>query len=208
MPIDLAALVNPAHTAVLTSECQRSVVGDMSLLRELADAAGPALANIARLTVAARDAGAPVVHCVYLPRPDGKATSQNTRMAAALRRRQSEAGGTVDTVAAAAVVAPITVEDDDIVLSRMHGMSPMHETGLDPILRNLGVTTIVITGVSLNVAVPNITMDAVNKGYTVVIPRDAVAGVPAAYGEAMLDNTLSVLAYLTTTDELLAGWKA
>ena len=207
MPIDLAALVNPAHTAILTSECQRSVVGDMSLLRELADGAAPALANIARLTSAARGVGAPVLHCVYLPRPDGKGTSQNTRMAAALRRRQSEAGGTVDTVAAAEVVAPITVEEEDIVLSRMHGMSPMHETGLDPILRNLGVKTLVVTGVSLNVAVPNITMDAVNKGYTVVIPRDAVAGVPAAYGEAMIDNTLSVLAYITTTDELAGFWK-
>ena len=206
MPIDLAAITRPEHTVLFTSECQRSVVGDLTLLRELADAAGPALVNIARLATAARGAGVQVMHAVYLPRPDGKGTSQNTRMAAAIRRRQSEAGGTPDTVAAAEVVAPITVEDADIVVSRMHGMSPTHETGVDPILRNLGTKTLVLTGVSLNVAIPNITMDAVNKGYTVVIPRDAVAGVPAAYGEAMLDNTLSVLAYLTTTQELVDLW--
>ena len=49
-------------------------------------------------------------------------------------------------------------------------------------------------------------MDAVNRGYTVVIPRDAVAGVPPEYGEAMLQNTLAMLAFITTTEELVGIW--
>ena len=60
----------------------------------------------------------------------------------------------------------------------------MGGTDLDAILRNLGVTTIVAVGVSLNVAIPNLVMDAVNAAYRVVLPRDAVAGVPADYGTA------------------------
>jgi nicotinamidase-related amidase len=205
MPIDLAALVDPAHTAIITSECQRSVVGDLTMLPDLAQLATGALDNIGRLVKVARSAQVPVMHCVYLPRPDGKGTSMNTRMAAALKKRQG-AGADADPVAAAQVVDAISVEDSDIVMSRMHGMSPMNDTGVDPVLRNLGVTTIVLTGVSLNVAIPNITMDAVNRGYYVVIPRDAVAGVPADYGEAMLRNTLAMLAFLTTTDELVGLW--
>jgi biuret amidohydrolase len=205
MAIDLAALVDPGHTAIITSEVQRSVVGDMTMLPELAQLAGPALDNIGRLVKVARAAAVPVMHCVYLPRPDAKGTSLNTRMAAALKKRAGS-GPAVDVVAAAQVVDAISVEDDDIVMSRMHGMSPMNDTGVDPVLRNLGVTTIVLTGVSLNVAIPNITMDAVNRGYHVVIPRDAVAGVPAEYGEAMLRNTLAMLAFLTTTDELISIW--
>jgi nicotinamidase-related amidase len=49
-------------------------------------------------------------------------------------------------------------------------------------------------------------MDAVNAAYRVVVPRDAVAGIPAEYGEAIITNTLSLLATITTTDDLLQAW--
>jgi biuret amidohydrolase len=74
------------------------------------------------------------------------------------------------------------------------------------VLRNLGVSTIVVVGVSLNIAIPNVVMDAVNAACRVVVPRDAVAGVPTEYGTAVIDNTLSLLATITTTDELLQTW--
>ena len=83
----------------------------------------------------------------------------------------------------------------------------MSGTGLDPVLRNLGVSTIVVVGVSLNIAIPNVVMDAVNSAYRVIVPRDAVAGVPAEYGAAVIANTLSLLATITTTDDLLGVWK-
>ena len=78
------------------------------------------------------------------------------------------------------VPAEIGVDPADIVLARYHGLGPMTGTQLDPMLRNLGVTTIVGVGVSLNVGMTNLAFDAVNRGYQIVIPRDAVAGVPAA----------------------------
>jgi nicotinamidase-related amidase len=84
----------------------------------------------------------------------------------------------------------------------------MYGTDLDPVLRNLGVSTVVVVGVSLNIAIPNLVMDAVNAAYHVVLPRDAVAGIPTEYGEAIIDNTLSMLATITTTDELLRAWRA
>jgi len=40
----------------------------------------------------------------------------------------------------------------------------------------------------------------------VVIPRDAVAGVPREYADAVLDNSLSLIATLTTADQLLDAW--
>ena len=39
-----------------------------------------------------------------------------------------------------------------------------------------------------------------------MIPRDAVAGVPREYADAVLDNSLSLIATLTTCDEILAAW--
>ncbi len=40
MAFDLATLVCPEHTALVTQECQRGVMGDLSALPELAEAAG------------------------------------------------------------------------------------------------------------------------------------------------------------------------
>ena len=82
----------------------------------------------------------------------------------------------------------------------------MTGTQLDPILRNLGVGTIVGVGVSINVGMTNLAFDAVNRGYQIVIPRDAVAGVPSDYAQAVLENTLHIVATLTSTAAVLRAW--
>lgn len=70
-------------------------------------------------------------------------------------------------------------------------------------LRDLGCRTLIVTGVSADVAAPNAVFDAVNLGYTVVVPRDAIAGVPAEYTPAMIRHTHASVATVATTDEVL-----
>jgi nicotinamidase-related amidase len=65
----------------------------------------------------------------------------------------------------------------------------------------------VIVGVSTNVAIPNAVFDAVNLGYEVVLPRDGIAGVPAGYADTLIANSLSLVATITTTDEILGCWE-
>ncbi|MCC5951186.1 MAG: isochorismatase family protein [Acidimicrobiia bacterium] len=204
MAPELAALVDPAHTALVTQECQKGVIGPDGPLAELvAAAAATVVPNAARLAAAARVAGVPVVHCVAERRADGLGSNANARLFGAMRKAgvQLEPGSQ-----ATEVVDEIGVAPTDVVRTRLHGLGPMGGTDLDPVLRNLGVRTIVGVGVSLNVGMLSFCLDAVNLGYTFVMPRDAVAGVPAAYGEAVLDNTLALLATLPTTDEVLACW--
>jgi nicotinamidase-related amidase len=50
-------------------------------------------------------------------------------------------------------------------------------------------------------------MDAVNLGYRFVLPRDAVAGIPREYSDAVIDNTLSLLCTIVATDDVLAVWE-
>jgi nicotinamidase-related amidase len=52
----------------------------------------------------------------------------------------------------------------------------------------------------------NLALDAVNRGYQTVLPRDAIAGVPAEYADAVIDNTLALVATISTTDEVLRAW--
>ena len=105
------------------------------------------------------------------------------------------------------VTDEIGVDPSDIVLPRYHGLGPMTGTQLDSILRNLGVTTIVGVGVSLNIGMTDFAFSAVNRGYQFVMPRDAVAGVPREYGESVIENSLAFVATLTTTDALIKAWR-
>ena len=204
MPIDLAALLAPARTALVANECQRGVVGDRSLLPELARAAATMIPNVARLAAAARRAGAAVVHTTAIRRLDGRGASTNARLFVATQRTgRAVAPGSAE----AEIVPEIPVADSDFVVPRLHGVSPMHATELDPILRNLGVRTIVAVGVSVNIALTNLVFDAVNAGYQVVVPRDAVAGLPAEYVDAVFAHTLGLLATVTTTAEVVAVWE-
>lgn len=202
----LVAQLDPATTALMTVECQQGVVGRDSALPELAREArsSGALANVARLVSAAHEAGVQVVHAVAERRPDGRGAGDNARLfrAAARLPVQQYSGST-----AVRVAEPIEVADEDLVVRRLHGLSPLAGTEVDALLRNLGCRTLVITGVSANVAIPNAVFDAVNLGYTAVVPSDAIAGVPAEYTPAMIRNTLALVATITTTDDALACWK-
>lgn len=205
MPLDLAALVDPAHTAVITSEVQNGVVGERSALPALAESAAvEMLPSLTRLLPAARVAGVQVVHCTAYRRADGKGANHNARLFLGVRRSPvALLPGTPEVE----VVPALGPEPEDLVLTRTHGLDPMSGTDLDPVLRNLGVRTIVVTGVSVNVAVTNLVMDAVNRGYDVVVPRDAVCGLPREYADAVIDNTLALLAAITTTDVLVGIWE-
>ncbi|MGG7575316.1 cysteine hydrolase [Streptomyces sirii] len=197
---------DPASTVLLTVECQRGVVGQDSALPELADAVrtSGALANIARLVAAAHDAGIQVLHAVAERRPDGRGASHNARLFKAAERLpvQQIVGST-----AVRIAEPIPVSEADLVVRRLHGLSPIAGTDVDALLRNLGCRTLVVTGVSANVAIPNAVFDAVNLGYSAVVPADAIAGVPADYTPAMVRNTLALVATVTTTQDVLAGWR-
>ncbi|MEU0074394.1 isochorismatase family protein [Streptomyces sp. NPDC006332] len=202
----LSELLDPATTVLLTVECQQGVVGPASALPELAEEArsSGALANVALLVAAAHESGVQVIHAIAERRPDGRGASRNARLfRAAERLPVQQVAGTP----AVRVAAPIEVTEQDLVVRRLHGLSPMQGTDADALLRNLGCRTLVVTGVSANVAIPNTVFDAVNRGYTAVVPTDGIAGVPSDYTPAMIRNTLALVATLTSTDEVLSCWR-
>ena len=205
MPLDLTELVAPPHTALVLQEVQNGVVGERSALPALAHAAAEIdlIGNCARLARAARRVGVTVIHCTAETRDDGLGANSNARLFAGVKKSpvRLSPGST-----AVQVPRPIGVEPQDILLPRYHGVGPMTGTQLDSILRNLGTDTIVGVGVSVNIGMTNLAFDAVNRGYQIVMPRDAIAGVPAEYAQAVIDNTLSLVATITTTNEVLGAW--
>jgi biuret amidohydrolase len=205
VPVELASLVRPAHTAVVVQEVQEGVVGAGAGLPALAAAADEVgmVPAIARLLAAGRAAGVRVIHATAETLPDGFGANRNARLFAGARR-----AGVLTAAGADAVrpVAGLGVADGDLVLPRYFGLSPLGAGPLDGLLRNEGVTTLVVVGVSLNIAIPHLVFEAVSRSYQVVLPTDAVVGVPVAYGEAVVANSLALVATRTTTDELTAIW--
>jgi nicotinamidase-related amidase len=204
---DLTELTAPSHTALVLQEMQEGVVGRESALPELAaEVARTGLVAVcARLTRTARAAGVQVVHCTAENRADFKGANRNGRLFASIRKSPVQL---LPGSFAAQPVAEIGLAPEDLVLPRGHGLSPMLGTHLDVTLRNLGITTVVAVGISLNLALLNLALDAVNLGYQVVIPRDAAVAVPPEYGEQVLAHSLGMVTTITTTDDLVAAWSS
>jgi nicotinamidase-related amidase len=201
--------LEPSTTAVLTMELQNGVVGEGAMMAALVDELQRAgtLDAVRRLCDAARDAGARVVHCTQVSRPDGAGGSNNCKIfSLAARQRREQGYGATDMGTPGAELVPGLEDPRDIVVPRMHGMTPFTSTSLDQILRNLGIRTVIATGVSVNLGVFGMVMTAMDVGYQVVIPRDAVAGVPREYADAVLDNSLALIATITTTDRIVEAW--
>jgi nicotinamidase-related amidase len=58
----------------------------------------------------------------------------------------------------------------------------------------------------VNLGVFGMSMTALDLGYQVVLARDAVAGVPVEYAQAVIDNSLSLITTVVTVDDVLAAW--
>ncbi|HMC67658.1 MAG TPA: isochorismatase family cysteine hydrolase [Mycobacteriales bacterium] len=205
MPVDLAAMLAPSHTAMLTMEMQRGVFGTRSPVPDLARVVREdgVIANIRRLAEAARATGVPVVHCTVERRADGAGSADNCPL---LHVVAKGGGGMTAGSPAAAVIDELGPDPADIICPRAHGVSPFIGTTLDPTLRSLGVRTVIASGVSVNLGVLGMVIEAVNFGYTVVLPTDATAGFPREYADAVCNGTLALLATRVTTDDVIAVW--
>lgn len=207
MALDFTELVAPAHTAVVTCEMQRGVIGDLTTGPELAAEAAELgiIERSAALCQAARSHGVRVVHALVALRGDRAGLSINNPMMAYVVKNPDQVR---EGTPAADLVPELGPEPEDIECRRIHGLTPFTGTELDAILRNLGVRTIVPVGVSVNEALLGLCLSAADLGYRIALPTDAIAGVPRSYAEDVVRNTLAFLSNLTTTEKVIAAWDA
>lgn len=197
--------INPTRAAVLTMEMQRGVVGDMSTIPDLAAvvASEGIVKQTARLLDAARSVGVPVVHCLAGFRGDRAGTPLNAPLIKAMLRDPNHL---LIGTPATEVLPELGPEPSDLTSMRMHGVSPFGGTDLDGLLRNMEVHTLVVTGVSVNLGIVGLAIEAVNLGYEVVVVRDAVTGVGSEYVEDVLANTLRLISRVAMVDDVISGW--
>ncbi len=206
MSFPISPVTDPACTALLTVELQTNRVGETAN-GPLAVSARGVLPAIHRLVASAREVGVPVAHCLKMARRD--ALGRNTNVMLYKLRGQIPAEPLPpdnEPVDGSELIASLGPDVRDLLFTRLHGMSPVCDTGVDPVLRTLNIKNVIVVGISANIAIPNSVMDLANRGYEVVVPRDAIAGTPAGYTDAIVEHTIRMLATVTTTEAIIEAW--
>jgi nicotinamidase-related amidase len=93
---------------------------------------------------------------------------------------------------------------DEPVLIR-NRMSSFNGTGLDVLLRNLGVTTVVVAGVWTNMAVEHTVRDAADHGYRSILVTDATSSINSDWHEAALKYGLTNIAEFQSTGQVIGA---
>jgi ureidoacrylate peracid hydrolase len=102
----------------------------------------------------------------------------------------------------AAIIDDLVPGPNDIVLHKSR-FNPFYGTGLALRLRQLGVTTLVITGVATNICVDSAAREAFIRDFRVVIPREATASYTREMEEASLATLGFMFADVVPVDEVL-----
>ncbi|MBC9177108.1 isochorismatase family cysteine hydrolase [Pseudoroseomonas ludipueritiae] len=100
-------------------------------------------------------------------------------------------------------VPPATVIDKGVY-------SPWLETGLDEMLRERGTNTLVISGAETDVCVLAAVMGAVDRGYRIVVPKDALCSSSDAMHDALLglySQRYGGQVEVGTVEQILRLWK-
>ena len=149
--------------------------------------------NIKRLIQAARDADAPVIYSsdAHLPvdfelKKWGEHAMKGTE--------------------GAEVIPQLKPGKGDYVLDK-RTYSGFFETGLDLLLRNMDIDTIVLTGLHTNICIRHTAADGFFRGYKIVVPKDATEALSEQEYRQGLEYLKKVYdAEITETDEIIKRW--
>lgn len=102
-----------------------------------------------------------------------------------------------------AVVPALAPHERELVINKT-SMGAFNSTALDQVLRNLGATTLVVTGVSTECCVATTARDAADRGFHVLLVEDAGTAVTPYLQESSLVAFAAMFGRVETTDAVLA----
>jgi nicotinamidase-related amidase len=105
------------------------------------------------------------------------------------------------------IVESIGPQPEDLVINKT-SMSAFNSTAIDQILKNVGVTTLVVTGVSTECCVAATAHDAADRGYHVLLVEDACRAVTPYLHESSIVIFAAMFGRVMNTQEALKELKA
>jgi nicotinamidase-related amidase len=161
--------------------------------------------NAKRLLSAFRQAGRQVLFTRHGPLlPDGR------DMIARRRRRDRDSLTTTNTPTLwhkgtfeHEIVADLTPAAGEMVVDK-NTSSAFNSTGIEWMLRNMGIETIVVVGMATDMCVETTARDAADRGFNAIIVEDASATFFERHHRAALSGFARVFGQVWTTERVLA----
>jgi nicotinamidase-related amidase len=108
----------------------------------------------------------------------------------------------------AQVVDEIKPQEPDLVLPRFTSIDPSYGTELWAVTETLGLTTLVLAGISTTLAVEGTARAAANRGYNVVVIEDCCASVPDEWHGFSVTNVLPLIATVCSSNDIITALKS
>jgi nicotinamidase-related amidase len=178
-----------ARCAVLTNDLQYDLVNKNEERRRAVDEFTPKMTSF---LTEMRTLGVPIVHLQLINREDDPRAE----------RYDGWLPATKDSEGARVVEAFL---DDGDILVEKNKDSGFFETDLDERLKELGVDTVVITGMQTQICVQTTAADAFFRGYNVIVPSDGVVSARPEDQARALEWLRSYCATILTVDELVGA---
>lgn len=194
----------PARTAVFSMDCQNDICHERGkftgpIAGQLR--ASTVLSRIAACLDAARAAGVLVVHVRHIREPGiDDAPDEDNRMFRGMRRSEALVSGTWGA-AVMDEVAPVT---GDLIVDK-HRVSAFAGTELDRMLRQRGIDSLVLAGVTTTFVVEGTARDAVDRGYRTAVVSDGCVSLSDDAHRLSLEHVLPYLATVTDSD-IVTDW--
>jgi nicotinamidase-related amidase len=168
-----------------------------------------AIPNARRLLDAFRDAGLPVVFTRH-----GPLLADGSDMIARRRRRDTDSVASTTTPTLwhrgtfeHEVIADLTPRADELVIDK-NTSSAFNSTGIEWLLRNKGIDTLILGGMATDMCVETTARDAADRGFNAVIVEDSAATFCERHHRAALSGFARVFGQVRSTDAILAALAA
>ena len=155
-----------------------------------------------RVIAACREANIPVIFTRYTLRSDYKDAGLLGQIYPALKESQAMVVGTPDWE----IAEELKPMPGDVILDKQR-YSSFYNTNLEVILRGLGVTMVVVTGVTTNICVESTVRDAFFRDFKVTVIEDCVGAVDELMQQGPLHSFRYGFGDVIKSEEFLAAIK-
>jgi nicotinamidase-related amidase len=204
VPESVAEMCQPRRAAVLVYDAQ---VGILAHVRDGTEVVG----RMRSVVDAARRGAAPVVYVRHISVPPSHMGIAALRTAMAWQRleRAEEVRSAFPADAShSQLVDELTPESGEPVFDKL-GMSAFVGTPLDVVLRDRGVSTLIIVGAVLEIGIEPTARHAADLGFLPVVVEDACGVVdPEAAGRSLASLDYSLMSYRATASEVVEALAA
>ena len=183
----LEEIADPKRAALLVIDVQNEFCAPTSFWRRGAeDGIDRMVANVTRLLAQARRAGVRVIYVQMIALPGLASWSPAyTRFMILKNRVPLERAGPLPGSWEAEIVAEVAPAPGELVIEK-HCSSAFVDTGLERVLREAGVESVIVCGVATHACVESTIRDAFNRDFYVVEVEDCVTAADRALHEASL----------------------